>query len=168
VQSERFEWDDQKAESNLSKHGVSFNKATAVFEDPFSVTFNDLDHSFGELREITYGSTLFNEVLVVSHTARGERIRIISARHADKAERRKFMNKKSDEIRDEASDDLRPHYDFDFSKGVRGKYYNPRHTVTTLMRIDNDILQHFSSAAEVNAALRTFIAEGRAPEPRNE
>jgi uncharacterized DUF497 family protein len=166
VQSDDFEWDDEKAESNLRKHGVSFDKATAVFEDEFSVTFPDIDHSHGELREITYGSTLFNEVLVVSHTTREDRIRIINARHATKAERRKYMNKKSDEIRDD--DDLRPEYDFDFSKGVRGKYYNPKNTTTVLMRIDSDVRRHFSTSEQVNEALRALIAEGRAPEPRNE
>jgi len=166
VQSDQFEWDDEKAESNLMKHGVSFEKATAVFEDSFSITFVDIDHSDGELREITFGSTLFNEVLVVSHTTREDRFRIISARHATKAERRKYMNKKSDEIRDD--DDLRPEYDFDFSKGVRGKYYTPKSSTTTLMRIENDVLHYFSSPEQVNEALRTLIAEGRAPEPRNE
>jgi len=166
VQSDRFEWDDDKAELNLIKHGVRFEKATYVFEDPFSITFEDFDHSDGELREITYGCTLFNELLVVSHTAREDRIRIISARHATKAERRKFMTKKSDEIRDK--DDLRPEYDFDFSKGVRGKYYHPKQSQTVLIRIESDVLVHYSTPEQVNDALRMLIAEGRAPEPRHE
>jgi uncharacterized DUF497 family protein len=166
VQSDRFEWDDDKAELNLIKHGVRFEKATYVFEDPFSVTFDDVDHCDGELREITYGCTLFNELLVVIHTAREERTRIISARHATKAERRRYMTKKSDEIRDE--DDIRPEYDFDFSKGVRGKYYHPKQSQTVLIRIEADVLVHYSTAEQVNDALRTLIAEGRAPEPRHE
>jgi hypothetical protein len=165
VRSDRFEWDDDKAEANLWKHGVAFKKAAVIFNDPFAVTFEDVDHSYGEQREITYGSTLFNEVLVVSHTARDERIRIISARHATKAERRKYMTKKSDEIRD---DDLRPEYDFDFSKGVQGKYYEPKNTTTVLMRIELDVMRHFSTSDQVNEALRMLIAEGRAPEPRTE
>lgn len=166
MQSDRFEWDDDKAELNLIKHGVRFEKATYVFEDPFSVTFEDFDHSEGELREITYGCTLFNELLVVSHTARQDLIRIISARHATKAERRKYMSKKSDEIRDK--DDLRPEYDFDFSKGVRGKYYHPKQSQTVLIRIEPDVLARYSTPEQVNDALRMLIAEGRAPEPRHE
>jgi len=159
VQSERFEWDDEKAEWNLIKHGVPFEKAVFVFNDPLAVTFPDLDHSDEEDREITFGSIAFNQVLVVSHTTREDRIRIISARHATKAERRRFMNKKSDEIHD----DLRPEYDLDFTKGVRGKYYHPKNTRTILMRIDLDVLQHFETAEQINAGLRALIAEGRAP-----
>ena len=159
MQSDRFEWDDDKAEFNIMKHGVRFEKAVAVFADPFAVTFPDLDHSEDEQREITYGSTLFNEVLVVSHTTREDRTRIISARQATKAERRNYMNKKTDEIRD--ADDLRPEYDFDFTKGVRGKYYTPKNTTTVLMRIDPDISRHFQTAEQLNTALRTLIAEGR-------
>jgi hypothetical protein len=74
------------------------------------------------------------------------------------------MSKKSDEIRDE----LRPAYDLDFSKGVRGKYYNPKGTTSILMKIELDVLRHFWTSEQVNDALRTLIAEGRAPEPRSE
>ncbi len=160
MRSARFEWDDEKAEWNLIKHGVPFDKAVFVFNDPLAVTFPDLDHSDEEDREITFGSIAFNQVLVVSHTTREERIRIISARHATKAERRRFMNKNSDEIRDE----LRPEYDFDFNKGVRGKYYTPKNGYTVLMRIDLDVLRHFETAEQINEGLRTLIAEGRAPQ----
>ena len=160
MRSARFEWDDDKAEWNLIKHGVPFDKAVFVFNDPLAVTFPDLDHSDEEDREITFGSIAFNQVLVVSHTTREERIRIISARHATKAERRRFMNKNSDEIRDE----LRPEYDFDFNKGVRGKYYTPKNGYTVLMRIDLDVLRHFETAEQINDGLRTLIAEGRAPQ----
>jgi uncharacterized DUF497 family protein len=61
VQSDRFEWDDHKAELNLIKHRVRFEKAIDVFDDFFSATYADLDHYDEENREITYGSTLFNE-----------------------------------------------------------------------------------------------------------
>jgi hypothetical protein len=100
-------------------------------------------------------------LVVFVHTMRGARTRIIHARRAKRSERRRYTNEKFDRIGDEAPDEMRPEYDF--SKGVRGKYYNPRHSVTTLMRIDNDIAEHFSSVAELNAALRALIAEGRVP-----
>jgi hypothetical protein len=76
------------------------------------------------------------------------------------------MSKKSDEIRDE--DDLRPEYNFDPATGVRGKYYNPKSSTTTLMRVDLDVMHYFSTSEQLNDGLRTLIAEGRAPKPRNE
>ncbi len=166
MKSASFECDDAKAQLNRQKHGVSFEKASAVFDDPFSMTFKDFDHSEAEQREITFGSTMFNEVLVVAHTQRDDRIRIISARHATKAERRKYMSKKSDEIRDE--DDLRPEYDFDPALGVRGKYYDPERALSILIKLDRDVVRHYSTPEQVNDALRQLIAEGRAPAPRNE
>lgn len=166
MQSLRFEWDDAKADANARKHGITFDRAVAVFDDPFSITLPDVEHSLGEEREVTIGSTLFNEVLVVISTTRDdERIRIISARRASKAERRTYMGKKSDEIRDE----MLPDYShLDWTKGVRGKYYDPKHRETILMRVDADVARHFGNARQLNEGLRTLIAEGRAPEPRNE
>ena len=85
-----FEWDDGKAEINLTKHGVSFTEASTVFGDPLAVTFFDPDHSDDEDRFLTIGLSLENRVLILSHTDRGEKIRIISARVATKAERKGY------------------------------------------------------------------------------
>lgn len=84
----RFQWDPQKAESNVRKHGVSFAEATTVFRDTLSLTGRDPDHSERETRYLTFGYSSANRILVVSHTDtdRAE-IRIISARLATKAER---------------------------------------------------------------------------------
>jgi len=166
VRSVSFEWDDQKAARNLAKHGVRFEKAIDIFDDPLIVTFPDHSHSTDEDREISIGSTFWNEVLIVCHTTCGERIRIISARHATKAERRKFMNDKHDYIHDK--DDLQPEYDFDYSKGERGKYYQGRGRLVIHVSIDEDVAKHYSTTELVNAALRQLIAEGRAPAPRGE
>jgi hypothetical protein len=108
-------------------------------------------------------------VLVVSHVTRGGRTRIISARRATKAERRNYMNKQHDYISDkkELEDDLLPEYDFDYSKGVRGKYYTGRRLIIYI-RIDEDVAKYFSTNDSVNTALRQLIAEGRAPAPRTE
>jgi hypothetical protein len=51
----KFEWDDAKAQSNLAKHGVSFEEAASVFGDPLALTFPDPDHSIGEKRWLTFG-----------------------------------------------------------------------------------------------------------------
>ena len=163
--SELYEWDDEKAEINRRIHGISFVQATDVFTDPLAATFDDDDHSDGEARFITIGSPFFNQVLVVSHTARGERIRIISARRATSAERRIYMNKPTDLLRD---DDLRPEYDFDYSKAEIGKFYRGRGRIVVVVPLDEDVLTHYTNATQVNEALRMLIAEGRAPEPRKE
>jgi hypothetical protein len=83
-----FEWDEGKAASNARKHGVSFHEAATVFGDPSAVTFLDPDHSENEHRFLTFGSSRSNQLLVVAHTDRGDKVRIISARRMMKYERR--------------------------------------------------------------------------------
>lgn len=83
-----FEWNPDKAKINLEKHGVSFQEASTVFNDPLSVTFPDPDHSIGENRYVIIGISRFGQLLVVSHTDRGEKVRIISARKTTRQERR--------------------------------------------------------------------------------
>jgi hypothetical protein len=85
----RFEWDQRKAQLNLRKHKVSFEEAVTVFYDPLSATFDDANHSLGEQRLITIGSSSRGRLLVVSHTDRGEALRIISVRRATPHERKK-------------------------------------------------------------------------------
>jgi uncharacterized DUF497 family protein len=87
-----FEWDPDKAASNAAKHGVSFEEAATVFGDPFSLTAYDPDHSQDEDRYITMGSSVDNRLLLVSHTDREDRIRIISARLATRRERKAYEN----------------------------------------------------------------------------
>lgn len=86
----RFEWDREKADSNLRKHGVSFEEAVSVFYDAFATTFPDPDHSVGELRIVTFGFSAQERLLVIAHSERGSRIRIISAREATAHERRRY------------------------------------------------------------------------------
>jgi len=81
-----FEWDTQKAKSNLSKHDISFEEAKSVFEDPLYVDFYDPDHSEAEHRYIIIGESSKNRILLVSYTERGDKIRLISARQATKQE----------------------------------------------------------------------------------
>ncbi len=83
----QFEWDPDKAAENFTKHGVSFEEAATVFRDPLSATGRDPDHSTGEERYVTFGLSNRGRLLVVSHTERGDIIRIISARLATKGER---------------------------------------------------------------------------------
>lgn len=85
-----FEWDFDKAVTNLVKHGVSFEEANTVFDDPLYVDFYDLDHSDDEHRYIMIGMSEQNRLLLVAYTERGDVIRLISAREATKAERRAY------------------------------------------------------------------------------
>lgn len=84
----KFEWDPRKAALNIERHNVTFHEAATSFGDPLAVTFNDPDHSLREARFITFGKSKYNRLLAVSHTARGERIRIISARTLTRRERK--------------------------------------------------------------------------------
>jgi uncharacterized DUF497 family protein len=84
----RFEWDPTKAAKNLRAHRVPFDEATSVFGDRLAVTFADPDHSIGEPRFLTFGQSSEGRLLVVSHTQRQGRVRVISARRATRHERK--------------------------------------------------------------------------------
>jgi len=83
----QFEWDPRKAAANLKKHGVTFQEAATIFGDPLAITFQDPDHSEGEERQMTFGVSIQKRLIVVSHTQRKDRTRIISARLMDRKER---------------------------------------------------------------------------------
>ncbi|MCI5227739.1 MAG: BrnT family toxin [Candidatus Electrothrix sp. AX2] len=85
-----FEWDSNKADSNLSKHGVSFDEAATVFDDPLYLDFFDPDHSYGEYRYIMIARSSKKRLLFVSYTEHGETIRLISARKATRREQRDY------------------------------------------------------------------------------
>src|SRR5260370_41159361 len=85
-----FEWDADKAHSNLAKHGVSFQEEVMIFGDPLAITFLDRDHSEEEDRFLTFGSSGDGHFLVVSHTDRDDRTRIISARRMTRKERKAY------------------------------------------------------------------------------
>jgi hypothetical protein len=85
--SHRFEWNPNKAAGNLAKHGVSFEEAVTVFDDPLFMTVVDDEHSSDEERYITIGASRQNRLLLVAHTDQDGLIRIISARRATLRER---------------------------------------------------------------------------------
>jgi uncharacterized protein len=86
----KFEWDPDKAKMNLKKHGVGFREAASVYKDPLGITIYDPDRSVEEDRFITFGFSATGRLLMVAHTERGERIRIISARGLTRAEREAY------------------------------------------------------------------------------
>lgn len=83
-----FEWDPDKAAANLEKHGVSFEEAATVFDDPLADSYEDPDHSDGEQRFLTFGFSRDGRPLVVGHCDRDDRVRIIHARPMTGRERR--------------------------------------------------------------------------------
>jgi len=92
-----FDWDPNKARTNLRKHGVSFRLATTVFRDPLALTILDDEHSEKEERWVTLGAAENGQYLVVIHTSQWLtsdqiKLRIISARIADRREVRDYQN----------------------------------------------------------------------------
>jgi hypothetical protein len=85
-----FEWDQDKAAANLTKHGVSFEEASSVFADPLAVIFDDEEHSEDERREIIIGHSQRNRLLLVSFVERESSVRLISARVATRQEREDY------------------------------------------------------------------------------
>ena len=85
-----FEWDGQKAAKNLSKHGVTFDEAKTIFDDPLYIDFYDPDHSDEEERHLIIGESRRGRLLIVSYTEREDVARLISAREATPAERKDY------------------------------------------------------------------------------
>ena len=83
-----FEYDAAKAALNFKKHGLTFEEAATIFDDPMAYTFADPDHSVGEERWLVLGMSHSARLFAVIYTHRGEKYRIISARLATKRERK--------------------------------------------------------------------------------
>ncbi len=157
----RVTWDPEKAESNRRKHGVRFDDARFVFFDPLVVSIDDFEHSAAENRYLAVGESISREILVVTYCVRRDEAWIISARRAEPAERRRYMQ--GERIRDGAvpAEEIEV---VDFSKGVRGRHYiAPRGPI--VVEIEPLVAECFRDATAINEALRMLIAEGRAPEP---
>lgn len=88
-----YEWDENKAVRNLSKHGISFDEAKTVFDDPLYVDFYDPDHSEEEDRFMLLGRSAQGRLLFVSFMERNNTIRLISAREATTSERKAYEQK---------------------------------------------------------------------------
>ena len=86
----QFEWDDDKAQANFAKHGVSFDEALSCFHDPMQIAFYDPDHSEDEERELLIGHSSQGRLLIVSYTLREPIIRLISARVTTRREAKTY------------------------------------------------------------------------------
>ncbi len=81
-------WDERKNRRNIKKHQVDFNEAKTIFDDPLQITIADPDHSYDEQRFITFGISGKNHLLIIAHTFRDGKIRIITTRKPTRSERR--------------------------------------------------------------------------------
>jgi uncharacterized protein len=86
----QFDWDSEKASANLAKHGVAFDEARTVFDDPLYVDFYDPDHSDEEPRYIIIGQSESGRLLMASYTERDDTIRMISSRELTQAEQKAY------------------------------------------------------------------------------
>ena len=88
-----FQWNEKKSNSNYRKHGITFEEAKTIFNDPFAITIPDPDHSISEQRYIDLGFSINNRLLVVWYTERNNCIRIIGSRKATNSERKEYEDK---------------------------------------------------------------------------
>ncbi|HEY8189374.1 MAG TPA: BrnT family toxin [Micavibrio sp.] len=84
-----FEWDDKKNWINIRKHGIDFEMASRIFGNPV-LTYIDTRNDYGEIRSVSIGLVEGAAILVVTHTDRQGKIRIISARPASRKERDEY------------------------------------------------------------------------------
>ena len=86
-----FDWDPAKSEANSKKHGISFDEAKDIFDGPILTRIDDRQ-DYGEKRHISLGALSPAAVLVVIHTERGDKLRLISARNANRRERKVYYD----------------------------------------------------------------------------
>ena len=89
MQDDTFEWDDEKAKSNLAKHGVAFEEARLIFSDPGFVDEPDDTMAYGEERYRALGMAN-GRLMAVCYSLREDRVRIITARLANRKEHRDY------------------------------------------------------------------------------
>lgn len=89
----KFEWDENKNQTNKQKHGIGFEEAQTVFYDDNAILFDDPEHSEEEERFLIIGITSNEKICIVSHCYRenDKKIRLISARKATKSERKIYL-----------------------------------------------------------------------------
>jgi uncharacterized DUF497 family protein len=90
-----FDWDNNKNQSNIAKHGISFEEAIAIFDDPNILNYEDTRFNYGETRFVSIGQIILvtqekTVIIVVIHTQKNQTIRLISARKANERERKRY------------------------------------------------------------------------------
>ena len=83
-------WSEKKNRGNIRKHSIDFDEAKSIFDDHLQISMSDPDHSFNEWRFITIGMSEKNRLLIVAHTYRDDKIRLITARKPTRRERKTY------------------------------------------------------------------------------
>jgi uncharacterized DUF497 family protein/predicted DNA binding CopG/RHH family protein len=161
----QFEWDENKNALNKTKHGVSFEDAQSVFNDPLHISKLDYRFSYFEERWITIGTTSNLELLVVACCFFPMMVKrsFESFQHVMQIQMKgQFM--KSIEERAQF-DDYEMTDNYDFNDGIRGRFYQSK-KVRATMQLDNDVVlflkkqaseQHVKYHVLVNNLLRTYM-----------
>ncbi len=151
-----FEWDPTKAAANLRKHRISFEEAVTAFQDPLAKVHADPEHSVSEKREILVGHSESGRLLLVAFTEREGRIRVSGARAATRRERRAY--EKARRATRKPADELRPEYDFDYSKAKPNPYAARLKGRTVAVVLEPDVATAFPTSQSVNRTLRSVVA----------
>ena len=136
-----FEWDANKARTNLAKHGIGFEEASTVFGDNLSLTILDPLHSEVELRIVVNCWLWFtpSEARIFASSVRDQRA---------------GANKRVMKRRHQKYNEMLPEYDF--SRGVRGKYVRRYAQGSNVVVLDPDVAKAFPNAEAVNSSLRSL------------
>jgi hypothetical protein len=145
------EWDPAKARTNRRKHGVAFEEAATVFNDPLSSTISDPLHSETEERFIIVGQSIQGRLLVVVHTDLED---VIPSSVPVWLTRTKGRPMKK-QVETERDPDLLD--DYDFSQGVRGKYVQRFAQGSNVVVLSPDVAEIFPDSESVNTALRLLV-----------
>jgi len=148
----RFEWDNRKERSNITKHGVSFEEARTILGDPLSLTIADTEHEEGESR-FAMGAAPLRADSWLSRTWKGATLSASSVRDLRIDERRRRMKKVKTAVREP---EMRAEYDF--RGGVRGKYAARYAEGTNVVLLEPDVAELFPDSRTVNEALRALVA----------
>src|SRR5262249_11393944 len=132
----RFEWDREKARSNLSRHAVSFEEALTVFANPMARIFDDEDHSLQEEREIIIGHSAKERLLVICFTSQGELESLVHERQQPQSGR---TMKKTSGHRRPMRDEMRREYRFDYRKSRPNRFAPLMKRRTVAVVLDPDI-----------------------------
>ena len=152
----QFEWDDDKAASNLERHGVNFEEATTVFRDPFALIFDDEAHSIDERRGVIIGHSTRNRLLLVCFTERQTLVSSVPA--PPHARNVKTMNDTlTSEAHGSGEDEMLPEYDFDSRKAGPNRFALRGEGGHLMVVLDPDVAQVFNTSAAVNAVLPALI-----------
>jgi len=146
-----FEWDPRKAQSNAKKHGIAFDRAAAVFLDPRALTEFDSVHSHDEDRWVTLGMDGAGILLVVCHTftERGSRTAAFASSPRARPRGKKRPSMEGHELMKR---------EYDFSKGVRGKFYRKGAVLRLPIYLDTDLQRQLERlAAERGKAIGEVV-----------